>query len=214
MPDRFQKSLLYECVAKCKRGRTKLPGGSQNHLVGSQSCHIHQSLVQQVFLMNLKPMTRRRIVSAQAISYNKHRNLISYYMTVPTNCFCGRSAGLVLAASTSAFQAERTGSNPVSCSRAVLISSNLLPYQNGQLPCRIALYDNGAQARMGTRSDWTASPVSDLNLKEAQLQCVEAGLARKEMRTTNAPSKQNEVMSQPQPTGQQESVSVKCGRSE
>ena len=53
-----------------------------------------------------------------------------------------------------------------------------------------------------------------LIFKRSQLQLVEAGLARKEMRTTNAPSKQNEVMSQPQPTGQQESVSVKCGACE
>ena len=43
---------------------------------------------------------------------------------------------------------------------AVLISSNFLQYQNEYLPCRIALFVIGMQARMGLFSEWFDSLVT------------------------------------------------------
>ena len=49
---------------------------------------------------------------------------------------------------------EKRGSSPTFSTRAVIISSNLLPHQNGYLPCRIALFVIGMQVKMGVLK-WT-----------------------------------------------------------
>lgn len=82
---------------------------------------------------------------------------------------------------------EKRGSSPTFSTRAVIISSNLLPYQNGYLPCRIALFVIGVQVRMGLIKGvqflYGASMLHYgllIKLSEVWLQEIETGLTYKE----------------------------------